>query len=70
MAVINLRWSYKRGGRKAGFHCIFFLMEYIIFYPHNIHWYNQNTFSHYIMTSFNLIPLMFLLQFQSLPSFP
>ena len=27
------------------------------FYPCNILWYNQNTFSHYIFTSFNLIPL-------------
>lgn len=51
-------------------------LEYILsdrvyyFYPCNILWYNQNTFSHYILTSFNLVSLMFLLQFQSLPSFP
>ena len=64
---------------KANHHNMRLMMqtlEYILFdrvyyfYPCNILWYNQNTFSHYIFTSFNLIPLTFLLQFQSLPSFP
>ena len=64
---------------KANHHNMRLMMqtlEYILFdrvyyfYPCNILWYNQNTFSHYILTSFNLVPLMFLLQFQSLPSFP
>ena len=30
MAVIT-RWSYKRGGRKAGFHCISYF--YVILFP-------------------------------------